>query len=137
MAGIHLKVWKVGNLCTVQSLTATIEEIVPSVLGISMFKVRFVDSSYTDVVPKHSLHEIDGFDSDDDFAVNLDIPEQICASDSARSAQPTQYGRFLNVSEEEIDNVARSRLSQHTEYQTRWAVNLFKGMCILHSRHSV
>ena len=130
MAAIQPKVWKVGNCCTVHSLMATIEEIVPSVLGICMYKVRFVDSRDTDVVPKHSLHEIEGFDSDEDFSVNMDIPEQICASDSARSSEPTQYARFLNVSEEDIDNVARSRLSQRTEYQTGWAVNLFKGRIV-------
>ena len=131
MAGINPKQWKVGQMCTVRSLLATIENIVPSMLGICMYEVKFVDSGHIDTVPKHMLQEIEGFDEEDEssFLANVDaLPEEICASDSTRGCKPTQYSRFLHVSEEDIDEVAKSRLSKHTEYQTSWAVNLFKGM---------
>ena len=127
MDGAVPKVWKIGQACTVRTLMATIVDIVPSVLGISMYKVCFVDSRETDTVPKHLLQEIEGFDDDDDDFFATINTEDINASDKSQCSTPAKYNRFLKVSEEDIDTVAKSRLSQHTEYQTRWAVNLFKG----------
>ena len=121
------KIWKVGNVCTCRTLTCCIEDITKSSLGTNIYKIKFVDSGDVDHVPKHMLHPIDGFeeDDDDDFVPSVNIPvENICASDKEKN-----YDRYLNLIEEEIDDISKSRLSKHTEKQTKWAVCLFKGKC--------
>ena len=36
--------------------------------------------------------------------------------------------RFAVLNDEDLDKIAKARLSVHTESQTKWAANLFKGI---------
>ena len=49
------------------------------------------------------------------------------AATSTDVAGVASTSRHCHLTEEEIDSVAQSRLSTHTDNQTRWAVRLFKG----------
>ena len=128
-----------------RGLLCYIQKIKPSpVMGIQLYEVKFAISGDVDTVQKHMLQEMDDVCEDEVLlapeVVNdlmndemLDVPEMV-ASDCIQTCTslpvdnvPAVSSRYARLTEEQIDDVAKSRLSVHTEKQTRWAVRLFKG----------
>ena len=108
-----------GDLCVVKSVQR-------SVLGCNAYHISDVVSGLERTVSKHELGSFDIDEEDDLTEVDMDVeqPEQPLASTSG-------VARHVQLSEAEIDDVARQRLSTNTEHQTRWSVSLLKGMLII------
>ena len=124
--------WEIGQIALCKSLLCTIEDIYKSEIGINVFAIKYADSQDREVVQKHQLSpfELDGEVTleEDQFRVlaNLSTNAGVSASDNIDAIK--HYNRYLDLSESEIDDIAKARLSTSTEYQTRWSVKLFKGM---------
>ena len=133
MASPVPKVWTIGELAAVRSLLCRIIGIQKNLLGINLYTVEFVDSKHVDVVYKQELSDT-GLDqlfaNDEELStVTVDPSFLECTnSDDVKPAPVQNKGRHVQLSEEDILDIANSRLSKNTEEQTRWAICLYKGI---------
>ena len=51
---------------------------------------------------------------------------------SSIEPQKSSVGRHAVLDDDEIDTIAKNRLSANSEKQTKWAVSLFKGKLLFH-----
>ena len=131
------KVWSIGELAVVRTLLCRIIGIQKNLLGVNLYTVEFVDSKNVDVVYKQELSETGLeklFADDQELAfttLTVDPSLLECTNSHDVKPDPVQNkGRHVKLSEEDIVDIANSRLSKNTEEQTRWAVRLYKGTCI-------
>lgn len=154
MAGISVKHWQIGELLVCRGLLCILVDVVKNPIGFNMYRIQFVDSGEYDVVAKHALSEIEVDDVMFSETVSEEWDTDITASDVVTGSGPaickglsqlqsegdednpkcnviplasTSKTRHCYLNEEEINEVAKSRLSLHTENQTKWSVRLFKG----------
>ena len=118
------KQWSIGESAFCKSLLCTIVDIHTSVLGTKLYSVKYAVNGDQEVVPKHLLYVID-MDDDDDFLPTINTSDISCA-DSFQSVKKATK-RHLDLENDEIDEIAKCRLSHNTSNQTRWAVKLFRG----------
>jgi hypothetical protein len=110
-------------------------------LGFNTYLVNNVESGDEFWAPKHSLEmfsvgaEAPVLEVDWDIPVrlepdNVDVP-MVNADQALINVDVTDKStRYALLTEDDMDEVARQRLSHNTEYQTRWSVNLLKGKLI-------
>jgi hypothetical protein len=119
--------FQVGDLVQYGERLCVLTNIVPTHLGFRTFTISEVDTGQTFNVAKHLLEQVDLLGLDE--PINFDIQNNASVSDT-NVANPST-SRHVVCSEEEIVQVARKRLSAKTEAQTKWAVSLFKGECMI------
>ena len=104
----------VENLCNNALLTASKHELQP-----------FEMDDDTDMVPQMNWDQpmviMDG-----DSHANMDTLSDV-VSDEQVEMPCNVVSRHATLSDRDIDEVAKQRLALNTGYQTRWAVNLFRG----------
>lgn len=154
MAEIVRKTWSKGELLMCRGLLCTLVDIERSPLGFNLYRIQFVDSGEFDVVANHLLSEIEIVDTlfsdnvEEDWDVGTvsasdvvtvattSVSHQLGVQGDQSESMSVLFGgmapsasksRHCHLTDAEIDDVAKSRLSIHTENQTKWAVNLFKG----------
>jgi hypothetical protein len=125
--------YKVGDLVLYKSNLSVVTNINFTNLGFNMYQIADVVSGEQWQVAKHHIEAFVGEDCetevDWDVPLVVDVPDCDVSNKSAsvNIAPSASGGRHVLLTDAEIDDVARQRLSVHTENQTKWAVNLFKG----------
>jgi hypothetical protein len=120
-----------GQLCIVRNVEKTR-------LGFNSYLLNNVESGDEFWAPKHSLEMFSVGDEAPILEVDWDIPVKVDPGDVdvqiVNADQPLtnvdvtdKSTRYVELTEDDMDEVARQRLSHNTEYQTRWYVNLLKG----------
>jgi hypothetical protein len=114
-----------GDIVTFNGQICIVNHTEKSTLGFSKYNITNVDSGETHTVAKHQLSEIE-------IDCTSEIPEMDWDLHILEETKPSlQQTRHAVLSESDIDSIAKERLSANTEYQTRWAVSLFKGNYII------
>ena len=132
------KVFHVGNVLLHNTLMCTVTQIERTPMGFHRYHIRYVESGHINVVPKHELRTIEGFDNDDMPEMQWDTPilEVNPCTEVNPGVKPctdvnptasTSCKRFVTLTEEQLDGVAQERISRNTENQTKWAIKLFRG----------
>ena len=122
-----VKTWKVGQMCAYKGSLCIIDEICDSPLGFRLFKISNYDNGtvHTEVA-KHELHEVVIQElTEADFKAEqlVPTPEEATVEELLATVEETTVtkpSRHADLSEVDLDEVAKKRLSAHTDYQTRW-----------------
>ena len=111
----------------VNKTLCTIIDIQNTHLGYRSYLVKDMKDGETFVVGKHQIQRPTIQDLD---IVNVNWDEEI--QETEYVALPEEHApvptRHAVMDEESIQAVAKARLSENSEKQTKWAVALFKGM---------
>lgn len=118
----------VGDLVQYSDKLCVISDIVPTHLGFRTYNLTDIDNGKFYNVAKHLLSQVDFLTTADTFTFDdtsdLVPQENIPPGDHNSS-------RHAVMTDQQIDEVARKRLSEKTEAQTKWAVGLYKGKNIV------
>ena len=133
-----------GDLVTSLAGDAVIEDIVCTAEGFREYFVRLVDSGVVRKFYRHNLFHIETFTEEDDAYFN-DIKDYMLPVDDIELYDPdlasvteAKRKRFAQVeSAIDLELLADERQSRMTNYQTTWAVKVFKGnfitqFCVLY-----
>ena len=113
-----------------------IKDIVPTHLGFSTYLIENVDTGAQYTVGKHCISPLDFLEMDESqfsalmsaIGTESEVKNQ---SDEVLDVHvpstSTATKRHVDMSDAEIDELARKRLCQNTDKQTQWAVSLLKG----------
>ena len=128
-----VKSWKLGEWCCYKGTVCRVDEITESPLGFRLFRLSNCENGtvYTNVA-KHELQEVHVQElTEADFQAEQLATEESTVEELlptvAEIPTVTKPSRHASLSEVDLDEVAKKRLSAHTDYQTRWAVRVFKG----------
>jgi hypothetical protein len=137
MAQSGPKTWEIGEFVIYKGEICVLTNVENTILGCKHYTVQNFDSGKQYTVYKHQLSEPNiqelqlGDIPDTEWEVSLkDDCEKVISIGNNEEEQEKRNIRHAILSDSEIDNVARARLSIHTENQTRWAVRLFRGKYI-------
>jgi hypothetical protein len=109
--------YDIGELVLYKDEVCLVTDIQATPLGFSRYQLSSLDSGELHTVAKHEISKVDFLDMDDTIAFEID--DQKPAKIAKRHAE---------LDDQDLDEVARQRLSAKTESQTRWAVAVFKGI---------
>ena len=112
-----------------------INNIEDTPLGYRRYVIQNVETNDVLCVPKHAIYpthmeEVDEneFNWDTDvFNINPQHAETEENVIELKEEVPTKKSRYVDVTNEEIDEIAKARISTNSDKQTKWAVSLFKG----------
>lgn len=125
------KVWDIGDILLLDKEICVLIAVIPSSIGYNMYRVQSLDSGEFKTVHKHQLSEVlvedfgEVLEADWDTSLECIVPE--APYTEVTEVEVKNPDRFAKMSEDELDDVAKSRLSLNTENQTRWAVRLYRG----------
>ena len=123
----------VGETVYCGDILCKIENILHTNLGFNKYQVCDVQTGERWTVTKENLEK---FTMDENEEIGWDAvyqPEQQPEYEEIIEHQKNEdihqqiQSRHAVMTDCEIDQVARERLSRNTEQQTKWSVNLFKG----------
>jgi hypothetical protein len=122
------KKWEIGDIMLCKGELCVLTAIMDTPMGFSQYRIQSLDSGTFQTVNKHELQEIvvEDMDVGSDWDSRIDHLGGVANAGESVSL-PVNPERYATMSEEDLDEVAKSRLSGNTESQTRWAVRLFKG----------
>jgi hypothetical protein len=110
-----------GDICMYREQLCIVQSIQHSPLGFNKYIISNVDTGDEFSVAKHELSTVE-------VEYVSDIPEMNWEAELKEQEIPqASSSRHAVLSDADIDSVAKERLSANTEYQTKWAVTLFKG----------
>jgi hypothetical protein len=116
-----------GKLCFVNSVDR-------SQLGFHTYVLTDTNNGSEYRAHKHKLEHFIVDNDVDVLEVDWDVPliDEVDQIEKEHvNAEPTST-RHIVMSDNDIDEVAKQRLSINTEHQTRWAVNLLKGLLYIY-----
>jgi hypothetical protein len=123
-------VYNQGDLVLYEGQFHVVEGVQTSQLGYKTYKVSNVETGTVVCVAKHKLEAIHMEEVDDIPEMNWNV-ELGDLDDQVESVEVHELkpgaSRYADLTDKDLDEVAKSRLSDRTERQTRWAVSLFKG----------
>ena len=137
-------VFQVGDLVLYQTKLCIIEGIVNTAFGYKTFNIADLDTGVVLSVSKHELVAVEDLDittdiPEMDWDIELQVTGESTVDAAPVDAAPVEVDaaavevdaakktRHVLLTDEEVDHVAKERLAANTEYQTRWAVTLFRG----------
>jgi hypothetical protein len=119
--------FEIGDLCMHKGALCLILDIQPTPLGFRRYEINNIDTGIVLSVPKHELSEVDLLDVE---GICLLEDKDTEVDTVGEKVEVTSRKRHATLTEEEVDQVAKKRLSDKTEAQTRWAVKILKGTLI-------
>ena len=136
----------VGDICIYAGQLCVVEDIAETPLGFRRYSINNVDSGESINVQRHSIakpeieilddgdinwdNEIVMQDTSEPRNLETTTTEHVLAPiDTNVQQEPVQLNktRHAQLTDDDIDNVAKQRLSVSTKNQTRWAVNVLRG----------
>lgn len=128
------KQWEIGDMVMLQQELCVLTGVSASPMGYKLYRVQSLDTGEFKTVHKHELSELVLEDLVDGLVTEWDTNVDSSVAGVPEVAVPVvevkNPGRFADMSDAQLDDVAKSRLSVNTENQTRWAVRLYKGKCL-------
>ena len=115
-----------GSIYVITNIEAT-------ALGYRSYHIENIEKNEVLFVGKHAIYpthmeEIDHNEFDYDTEVFNNIPTETEENvTELKKEVKTNNSRYVDVTNEEIDQIAKARISENSEKQTKWAVSLFKG----------
>jgi hypothetical protein len=129
--------YSVGDIVSYKDSVCVINDVVQNVLGYQTYVICDLDTGEISNVAKHTISSVECVSIDEEVFPQmlwdnaLDVDEQFKNDDFESVVEsesvPQKKKRHVEMSAEEIDAVAKKRLSDSTEKQTKWAVYLLKG----------
>jgi hypothetical protein len=115
--------YQLGQLVMFDNNICQLIDIQLTNLGFRKYQLCDLDKGTYYEVAKHQLRDVDFLELDENMLLEANENENIDNNVEAS----TSKGRFADLTDSEVDDVAKRRLSEKTESQTRWAVNILKG----------
>jgi hypothetical protein len=120
-----------GDIVLYQEQICIIQEIKQSNLGFRRYTLNNIETGSSFECSKHEMQLLENAELEEIPEMNWDTELRSDSDVAPKKVGNTNTHRHALLSQEDMDSVAKERLSLNTTYQTQWAVSLFRGMYTL------